>query len=343
MINGSEYAPVECVNIPKMLFQEKQFEKLSADAKLLYSLLLDRKNVARMNGWVDQYGTAYVIYPKSEMKKNLNASRYRVDMALDELEKCGQMVVVTQPNPGRPCQIYVKDITGNMMRDMEEKPMCMMMKEPNDKNDNQMMRPCMGIPGMHGVAVFFDPEDFLKAMESFEGEDEDPDLDEDAEENSDTESADEASEDGCKHLSSYYDYKDEAYYSLSRRDQKMIDMAYRGYIDEDDEVDEDAIYGDAMDFGDELGITIGHVFAGHGDDMMALFDYMTELYDKKKYSQLKAALTMLSLVFDGSPEYLEDLHCCLGEAKKYFVKFALGCMKEIAVKMEKRDGQMKQE
>lgn len=141
MINGSDYAPVECVNIPKILFQEKQYEKLSVDAKLLYSLLLDRKMMAIMNGWVDQCGTAYVIYPKSEMKKHLNASRYRVDMALDELEKCGQMVVVTQLNPGRPCQIYVKDITGNMMRDMEEKSMCTMMKDANDKN---------GIPSLQG-------------------------------------------------------------------------------------------------------------------------------------------------------------------------------------------------
>lgn len=73
MTNRSEYAPVECVNIPKMLFQEKQYEKLSVDAKLLYSLLLDRKTMANMNGWIDQNGTAYVVYPKSEMKKHLNA------------------------------------------------------------------------------------------------------------------------------------------------------------------------------------------------------------------------------------------------------------------------------
>ncbi len=34
MTNRSEYAPVKCVNIPKRLFQEKQYEKLSVDAKL---------------------------------------------------------------------------------------------------------------------------------------------------------------------------------------------------------------------------------------------------------------------------------------------------------------------
>ena len=134
------------------------------DAKLLYSLLLDRKTMANMNGWIDQYGTAYVIYPKSEMKKHLNTSRYRVDMALEEMEKCGQMVGVTQPNPGRPCQIYVKDITGNYEEDMEENAMCMMMKDSNNENGKQKMRPCMGIPGMHGIAVVLDEEEFLKLL-----------------------------------------------------------------------------------------------------------------------------------------------------------------------------------
>ena len=170
MTNRSEYASVECVNIPKMLFQEKQYEKLSVDAKLLYSLLLDRKTLANMNGWIDQNGTAYVVYPKSEMKKHLNASRYRVDMALEELEKCGQMVVVTRPDPGKPCQIYVKDITGNHEKDMEENAMCMMMKDSNDKNKEPMMGLCMEIPGMHGVAIFFDPEEFMKAVADEEKE-----------------------------------------------------------------------------------------------------------------------------------------------------------------------------
>lgn len=38
--------------------------------------------MAIMNSWVDQHGIDYVIFPKSEMKKHLNASGYRVDMAV---------------------------------------------------------------------------------------------------------------------------------------------------------------------------------------------------------------------------------------------------------------------
>lgn len=95
MNNNSEFMPVECLNVPKVLFYDKQYEDLSMDAKLIYALLLDRKEMAIRNEWVDEYGDTYVIYPKQEMKKYLNISRYRIDQALAELEEHDQMVEVT--------------------------------------------------------------------------------------------------------------------------------------------------------------------------------------------------------------------------------------------------------
>ncbi len=310
MINGSEYAPVECVNIPKMLFQEKQYENLSVDAKLLYSLLLDRKTMANMNGWVDQYGTAYVIYPKSEMKKHLNASRYRVDMALDELEKCGQMVVVTQPNPGRPCQIYVKDITGNMMNEMEDKPMCMMMKDMNDKNGMPMMGPCMGIPGMQGVAVFFDPEAFMKAFET-----------EDDEENEEATDQAEAESKGCDEEEDGldYSYRDEAYYSLSRKQQKVIDMTYYGYIDEDNIPDDHRIIEDATFLGKEIGLHLAYLATEHDVDVEGFFDYVHELYKADKLNQIRAIMKAVALLCGDLDEYVDAMESCMGYPKKLFM------------------------
>lgn len=120
MMNGLGYEPVECLQVPKVLFRDPEYRRMSVDAKVLYALLLDRMNVAAFNGWIDDYGTRYVIYPKSEMKKDLNATRYRVDMALEELYQKEKMVVVTQPYPGKPCQIYVKDITGKNEEDNKE-------------------------------------------------------------------------------------------------------------------------------------------------------------------------------------------------------------------------------
>lgn len=99
MDKNMNYMPVECLQIPKILFRDPNYRRMSVDAKVLYALHLDRMNVSAFNGWVDDYGSRFVIYPKSEMKKDLNATRYRVDMALEELYQNEKMVVVTQPYP----------------------------------------------------------------------------------------------------------------------------------------------------------------------------------------------------------------------------------------------------
>lgn len=64
-----EYMPVDCLQVPKVLFQMEKYKNLSNTAKILYSLFLDRLKFAVQNGWVDGKGDLYVIYPKSEMKK----------------------------------------------------------------------------------------------------------------------------------------------------------------------------------------------------------------------------------------------------------------------------------
>lgn len=45
--------------VPKLLFSNKRFWNLSADAKLLYGLLLDRMALSQKNGWVDKEGRVY--------------------------------------------------------------------------------------------------------------------------------------------------------------------------------------------------------------------------------------------------------------------------------------------
>ena len=289
------------------------------DAKLLYSLLLDRKTVANMNGWIDQYGTAYVIYPKSEMKKHLNTSRYRVDMALEEMEKCGQMVGVTQPNPGRPCQIYVKDITGNYEEDMEENAMCMMMKDSNNENGKQKMRPCMGIPGMHGIAVVLDEKEFLKLFDMDEEETEQP--------NEETEEMEDMESDLA------YDYRDKEYYSLPRKEQKMMDMVYYGYIDENDEPNDETIMEDSAYLGKQIGTWLGNIAIKHGVDVEALLSYIHDLYTAGKRNQIRSIMTSLALLCGGLDEYIDAMHCCAGFPKKLFLTGVCYCSNKVAMDM----------
>ena len=114
-----EYMPVDCLQVPKMLFQVEKFKNLSNTAKILYSLFLDRLKFAVQNGWVDHNGDLFVIYPKSEMKKDLNTTRYGVDQAVQELVKIGKLVRIVQNN-GKANHFYINDIYEN---EMEEESM----------------------------------------------------------------------------------------------------------------------------------------------------------------------------------------------------------------------------
>ena len=86
-MSNQDYMPVECLLVPKELFKNARYCSLSTTAKVLYSLMLDRLRYAAQNKWIDQKGKLYVIYPKSEMIRDLNSTRYRVDYAVTELER----------------------------------------------------------------------------------------------------------------------------------------------------------------------------------------------------------------------------------------------------------------
>ena len=47
---------------------------LSHTAKLLYTLLLDRATLSQKNNWVDDQGRIYVIYPLSNLAKDLRCT-----------------------------------------------------------------------------------------------------------------------------------------------------------------------------------------------------------------------------------------------------------------------------
>ena len=111
-----EYMLVDCLQVPKVLFQMEKYKNLSNTAKILYSLFLDRLKFAVQNGWVDHNGDLFVVYPKSEMKKNLNMTRYGVDQAVQELVQVGKLVRII-PNNGKANHFYINDIYENEMEE----------------------------------------------------------------------------------------------------------------------------------------------------------------------------------------------------------------------------------
>lgn len=74
------------VLIPKDFIEKEPYKNLSGGAKVLYGILSAMKEEAASRDWVDPKGARYVVFPKKMMQKELNCSRYWIDIFVKELE-----------------------------------------------------------------------------------------------------------------------------------------------------------------------------------------------------------------------------------------------------------------
>ena len=75
------------VEVPKALFTEPSLKAISADAKLLYGLMLDRMHLSKKNGWLDADGWVYIYYTLDDAMKVLGCSKGKALKVFDELER----------------------------------------------------------------------------------------------------------------------------------------------------------------------------------------------------------------------------------------------------------------
>ena len=59
---GREADQYSFYRVPKLLFTEEYFKKISVEAKVLYGLMLDRMSLSMKNQWFDTEGRAYIYY-----------------------------------------------------------------------------------------------------------------------------------------------------------------------------------------------------------------------------------------------------------------------------------------
>ena len=80
---------------------------LSHTAALTYALLLDRAHLCQLNGWTDEAGRVYLIFPVEKIAAALNRSLSSAKNALAELSAAG---LIKRKRRGQflPYLIYVK-------------------------------------------------------------------------------------------------------------------------------------------------------------------------------------------------------------------------------------------
>lgn len=116
------------VRMPKLLFSEEMFDKLSLQAKVLYGFLLDRMSLSAENGWFDDEGRVFVYYTVAEVEKNFKCGNKKACSFFQELEDF-ELIEKKRQGLNKPNLIYVLDFS-------EEVSNGHFRKCPNDTSGN---------------------------------------------------------------------------------------------------------------------------------------------------------------------------------------------------------------
>lgn len=94
---------VDYVPLPRSLLRTD----LSSTALLLYGVLLDRATLSQKNGYTDEFGRVYVIYPIGSLAQTLCISDTAVKRHLKDLEEYG-LIRRVHPARNQPSHIFLK-------------------------------------------------------------------------------------------------------------------------------------------------------------------------------------------------------------------------------------------
>ena len=113
---------------PKALFVDTRFHGISAEAKILYGLLLDRMGLSTKNGWLDDAGRVYIIFTTEEIMTSLYCADNKATKLMKELEGCG-LIERKRRGLGKPNLIYVKNFASDPSESRD------LNRENNDSRD----------------------------------------------------------------------------------------------------------------------------------------------------------------------------------------------------------------
>lgn len=106
---GAESEQFSFYRIPKVLFTEERFKSVSAEAKVLYGLLLDRMSLSAKNGWQDKENRVYIIFTIEDIMAAMGCADQKAGKLLHELESKCRLIERKRQGLGKPNLIYVKN------------------------------------------------------------------------------------------------------------------------------------------------------------------------------------------------------------------------------------------
>lgn len=116
---GKEAEQYSFYKIPKLLFMDDYFKKISVEAKVLYGLMLDRMSLSVKNQWMDEEGRAYIYYSLEDIMDALGCSNKKAISIMKELDMDAGIGLIEKKRQGqgKPTMIYLKQF---MIQDVQK-------------------------------------------------------------------------------------------------------------------------------------------------------------------------------------------------------------------------------
>lgn len=99
------------LKVPEILVEGEEFQGLSAEAILLYAMLLKRAGMSYKNNWLDKQNRVFIYFTVEEIMRKRHLSKPTAIKLLDELDKKNGIGLIERVRVGlgKPNIIYVKD------------------------------------------------------------------------------------------------------------------------------------------------------------------------------------------------------------------------------------------
>ena len=94
------------LQMPRWLFTDPRYMPLSIEAKVAYTFLLNRFQLSRLNGWINDAGEVFIIYTRKSLAEEMQVSYRKIIECMKELSTAG-LIWERRCGRGDANQIYL--------------------------------------------------------------------------------------------------------------------------------------------------------------------------------------------------------------------------------------------
>ena len=109
LMRQTDIQSIYYMQMPRWLFSDPRYAELSLEAKVAYTFLLNRFQLSRRKGWMNDHGEVFIIFPRKALAKELRICEQRVTAAFRQLVEA-KLVWEKRCGRGDANQIYLAKV-----------------------------------------------------------------------------------------------------------------------------------------------------------------------------------------------------------------------------------------